>query len=311
MAVPAAVELVDLALKATTAYERPDLGARLGRTRKRLVDPDVRVLVVGEFKQGKSQLVNAPGRARPSARSTTTSPRPCPPSCGTPRPLDSALVRETPGGSPERTEVPVDELARARLRGGQPRQPGGVRHAEVGLPRPLLSGGLVLVDTPGVGGLASAHGAATMAALPRADAVLLVSDAAQEYTARSWSSSARRCGVPERGVRRHQDRPVPASGGASSSWTAGTSPRPGSAPRSSRCRRRCAGTPCCTQDAELNDESGIPASWSATCASGCWAGRPAGPPLDWCTTSWPSPSSSPRGMRAELAGRRTPSSSRR
>ena len=50
----------------------------------------------------------------------------------------------------------------------------------------------MLVDTPGVGGLGSAHGAATMAALPSADAVLLVSDAAQEYTGPSWSSSARR-----------------------------------------------------------------------------------------------------------------------
>ncbi|WP_181784126.1 Isoniazid-inducible protein iniA, partial [Pseudonocardia pini] len=49
-------------------------------------------------------------------------------------------------------------------------------------PRSLLAGGLVLVDTPGVGGLGSAHGAATTAALPTADAVLLVSDAAQEYT---------------------------------------------------------------------------------------------------------------------------------
>ena len=38
----------------------------------------------------------------------------------------------------------------------------------------LLATGLVLVDTPGVGGLGSAHGAATMSALPTADAVLLV-----------------------------------------------------------------------------------------------------------------------------------------
>src|SRR5690606_40618541 len=48
-----------------------------------------------------------------------------------------------------------------------------------GLP---ISGGLVLVDTPGVGGLGSAHGAATMAAVAGADAVVFVSDAAQEYT---------------------------------------------------------------------------------------------------------------------------------
>jgi hypothetical protein len=47
----------------------------------------------------------------------------------------------------------------------------------------LLAGGLEIVDTPGVGGLSSMHGAATMAELPSADAVLFVSDASQEYTA--------------------------------------------------------------------------------------------------------------------------------
>src|SRR5918911_1702591 len=59
MALPDAVALVDLALKATTAYQRPDLARRLQQTRNRLADPNVRVLIVGEFKQGKSQLVNA------------------------------------------------------------------------------------------------------------------------------------------------------------------------------------------------------------------------------------------------------------
>jgi hypothetical protein len=51
------------------------------------------------------------------------------------------------------------------------------------VPRHLLQAGLEIVDTPGVGGLNSVHGAATMSALPTADAVLLVSDASQEYTA--------------------------------------------------------------------------------------------------------------------------------
>ena len=39
MSVPEAVQLVEVATKATTAYERPDLTARLGRTRERLADP--------------------------------------------------------------------------------------------------------------------------------------------------------------------------------------------------------------------------------------------------------------------------------
>jgi dynamin family protein len=59
----------------------------------------------------------------------------------------------------------------------------GLAEAEARLPCRLLAGGLQIVDTPGVGGLRSVHGAATMAALPTADAVLLVSDASQEYTA--------------------------------------------------------------------------------------------------------------------------------
>ena len=54
--------------------------------------------------------------------------------------------------------------------------------AEVTLPRRFLAGGLVIVDTPGVGGIGSAHSAATLAALPTADAVLMISDAAQEYS---------------------------------------------------------------------------------------------------------------------------------
>jgi hypothetical protein len=41
---------------------------------------------------------------------------------------------------------------------------------------------MVLVDTPGVGGLGSAHAAASLAAIAAADAVIFVTDAAQELT---------------------------------------------------------------------------------------------------------------------------------
>ncbi len=56
---PAAIQTVELALRATTAYERPDLAVRARQALQRLNNPRVRVLVVGEFKQGKSMLVNA------------------------------------------------------------------------------------------------------------------------------------------------------------------------------------------------------------------------------------------------------------
>lgn len=182
MAVPAAVELVDLALKATTAYERPDLGARLQQTRARLIDPDVRVLVVGEFKQGKSQLVNALVNAPvcPVDDDVATA---VPTVVRYAETTEAAIVRQgAPGSPPERVPVPAASLAEHVSEAGNPGNRALLARAEVGLPRKLLQGGLVLVDTPGVGGLGSAHGATTMSALPSADAVLLVSDAAQEYT---------------------------------------------------------------------------------------------------------------------------------
>jgi len=61
VALPDAVALVDLALKATTAYKRPDLARRLQQTRQRLSDPNVRVLIVGEFKQGQEPVAERAG----------------------------------------------------------------------------------------------------------------------------------------------------------------------------------------------------------------------------------------------------------
>ena len=52
------VKAVDLALATIARYDRSDLNARLKQARARLVDDQIRVLVVGEFKQGKSLLIN-------------------------------------------------------------------------------------------------------------------------------------------------------------------------------------------------------------------------------------------------------------
>jgi GTPase Era involved in 16S rRNA processing len=187
VALPDAVALVDLALKATSAYGRADLGRRLQATRSRLSDPNVRVLIVGEFKQGKSQLVNALVNA-PVCPVDDDIATAIPTVVKFAETASVTLVRESESDNgeplpPQRSEVPIDQLAQYVSEAGNPGNRRQLSYAEVGLPRRLLEGGLVLVDTPGVGGLGSSHGAATMGALPRADAVLLVSDAAQEYTA--------------------------------------------------------------------------------------------------------------------------------
>jgi hypothetical protein len=176
-----AIHVVDVALRATTAYDRPDLGARLGHARRRLDADGVRVLVVGEFKQGKSQLINAIVNA-PVCPVDDDIATTVPTVVRHAEEPEVTLVREADGGT-QRRSAPIDRLADFASDSGNPGNREGLSHVEVGIPRSVLATGLTLVDTPGVGGLGSMHGAATMTALPTADAVLLVSDAAGEYTA--------------------------------------------------------------------------------------------------------------------------------
>lgn len=189
-------QLVERTLAVTTSCDRPDLTGRLRHTRRRLQDPSVRVLVVGEFKQGKSQLVNAlvgapvcpvdddvatavPTIVLHGAKASATLFL-----------ADKELLHTTVGDELEDVErpplerrpVPIGELPEHVSEAGNPGNERRLAYAEVTLPRRILEKGLVLVDTPGVGGLGSAHSASTIAALPTADAVLLVSDAAQEYS---------------------------------------------------------------------------------------------------------------------------------
>ena len=181
-----AIQTVELALRASTAYQRPDLAVRARQALQRLHHPRVRVLVAGEFKQGKSMLVNALVNA---------------PICPIDDDISTAvptvvryaedpsviLVRGTRGSGDadereERTQVSIEQLASQVSEAGNPGNHAGLKYAEVGIPRHILADGLELVDTPGVGGLGSVHGSATMAMLPSADAILLVSDAAAEYS---------------------------------------------------------------------------------------------------------------------------------
>jgi len=54
-----ALGVVELGVRAAQAYGRPDLADRLHHTSERLSEPAIKVMVIGEFKQGKSSLVNA------------------------------------------------------------------------------------------------------------------------------------------------------------------------------------------------------------------------------------------------------------
>ena len=179
----AAISLVELAQQATTAYGRADLTARLDRTADRLRRPDIRVLVVGEFKQGKSSLINAMINAPvcPVDDDIATS---VPTIIHYADEPDAAVVVAPESGdtTEHRQPISVDQLPVYATERGNPANARHLRSVEVGVPRQILAGGLTLVDTPGVGGLGSAHTATTTAALPMADAVLFVTDASQELT---------------------------------------------------------------------------------------------------------------------------------
>jgi dynamin family protein len=174
-----ASDLVDLGLKACEAFDRPDLAGRLTEAKRRLADPVINVVIAGEFKQGKSSLVNALVGAQvcPVDDDTATA---VPTFVRYGEPPSADLLWE---GDAPREEIDMADLRRYVVEGANPDLDAPrVMGVEIRIPRTILATGLVLVDTPGIGGLGSAHSAASLAAISLADAVLFVTSAAQELT---------------------------------------------------------------------------------------------------------------------------------
>ena len=180
--------LVNRGLSLVATGDRADLRQRLEQTLVRLANPDIRVIVVGEFKQGKSKLINALVNAPvcPVDDDIATSV-PTVVSFGDPASAAVLVPRGSSGAEQdssafERRPIALEEIAGFVSERGNPSNNQGLASAEVRLPRRVLADGLSIIDSPGVGGLESAHALTTLTALPTADAMLLVSDASQEYT---------------------------------------------------------------------------------------------------------------------------------
>jgi GTP-binding protein EngB required for normal cell division len=153
---------------------------RLDEAVARLAEGRLHVVVVGEFKRGKSSLLNAVVGRRglfPVDEDITTS-----------------IVTSVSYGWQEEAVVHSDDatvpttvsIAEAREYVTERANPGNqkrVRLVELRGPFPSLAPGITLVDTPGVGGVNLDHAAATMAILRSADAVIVVTDAVEPLTA--------------------------------------------------------------------------------------------------------------------------------
>lgn len=179
-------ELIDRAAALAEECGRPDLQRRLAEVRRRVQSPSVRVLVVGEPRKGKSSLLNGLVGAPVCAVGddvTTVVPTVV---RGGPEPR-AVLVRPARADGPtageeavERERVPLSSLASRPRDADDEHRPLRI---EVTLPLRLLDGGLELVDTPGLGGVGAVASLTALDLVPGADAVLVVTDATQEFTA--------------------------------------------------------------------------------------------------------------------------------
>ncbi|HEX5202558.1 MAG TPA: dynamin family protein [Actinoplanes sp.] len=182
---PLWLDVLDATIRTCTEHGRPELAGRLWQRRTQLLDPSLRVLVVGRERQGKSQLINAlinapvcvTGDDRGTAVPTVVR--------HAARPTAELIRGDEAGAGPhDRLALAADRPAEALTETLADMAPGSFErlHAEVGLPRELLAAGLALIDTPP---LPWEQGAAVgrvreLADTGRADVLLFACEAGRE-----------------------------------------------------------------------------------------------------------------------------------
>ncbi|MGH7758270.1 MAG: dynamin family protein, partial [Candidatus Dormibacteria bacterium] len=161
--------LVGLSRLSGSALLTADQRGLAAETAGKLAGQSVFVAVVGEFKRGKSSLINTllgedllPTGVIPVTAAPTLV-RFGPTARVTARLLEDKLA-----------VVPTGELADYVTELGNPRNWRRVHEVVIEHPSPLLRLGLVLADTPGTGSVHAHNTAATLGFLPRVDVVLLV-----------------------------------------------------------------------------------------------------------------------------------------
>ncbi|MGE0170977.1 dynamin family protein [Nocardioides sp.] len=159
---------------AQTAEQRLDAAAQ------RLRDSALTVVVCGEFKRGKSSLLNALLEEDPPLFPVDAAVATSLVTVVSHAPTERIMVALAgPDGKITDRQIGREEIAGYVTEGANPGNELTASLVSVQTPNPRLASGVVLVDTPGVGGVFTDHTAATMAYLPGADAVVFVSDFTQ------------------------------------------------------------------------------------------------------------------------------------
>ncbi len=183
---PPWLDILDDTIQACVRHDRQDLAQPLWERRARLLEPSLRILVLGESGQGKSQLINALVNAPVCAvgDDLTTRVPAIVEYADTP---NAAMIAATGSGgrgaiegaeSGRRLPVPIESVTNRANHDAT--TPGSeVVHARIGLPRGLLQAGVVLVDTPATG---TRNVSNVLSEVFSADAVVLATDATSELS---------------------------------------------------------------------------------------------------------------------------------
>jgi hypothetical protein len=177
-----ALELLDSGVALAQQLKDENVAHRLETAAKQLAEGKLVVVVAGEFKQGKSSLINALLDERENLFPVDVD-------------IATNLVTTITYGEEEDIRVLICEagneilkhITREEIGGyvteqGNPNNQRQARMLIIQSPNPRLKEGLVLVDTPGVGGLNVKHTEMTYALIPTADAILFLSDALKPLT---------------------------------------------------------------------------------------------------------------------------------
>jgi hypothetical protein len=153
---------------------------RLTALRERLLGERFQLAVLGQFKRGKSTLINALLGA--PILPTGIVPLTAVPTFISWGPKPSVSISYGPSRPPEVFDVVKPEAAREILfhyvaEEGNPRNELGVARVDLHLPATVLRHGLILIDTPGVGSTNEHNTEAALEVLPECDAAIFVTSA--------------------------------------------------------------------------------------------------------------------------------------
>lgn len=175
---PQIQDAIKLALSILTQLGKGKDVANFQKSLEELETTPLCLLICGEFKRGKSTFVNALiGRHI----------------CPTDTDICTSVVSIIKYGHKEKVtryfgdlnnakseEIPLDELESYTV--GTAEEIDNTIYVEIELPLEMLKSGIMIVDTPGVGGLDPRHATLTNFFLPRADATLFITDVNEPLT---------------------------------------------------------------------------------------------------------------------------------